>query len=155
MDKKKICFGKDLDFFFSYQVDIPHTEASFWDNLQDCSFSEPVLMQGRAMVMMHWIFLQMPERRPQCLEGIFCFSVVSAIWDWVPPLQENSKPHLVDVQGSYHNSSVPQLAKISISGFAAPWRNANAYPLYLWDFFLSTPHCLGSQDFIKMKIRVV
>lgn len=27
MDKKKICVEKDLDIFFSYQVDIPRTEA--------------------------------------------------------------------------------------------------------------------------------
>jgi hypothetical protein len=40
MDKKKICVEKDLDIFFSYQVDIPRTEASFWEDLQELAASQ-------------------------------------------------------------------------------------------------------------------
>ena len=74
MDKKKICVEKDLDiFFFSVPSRYPQYRSQFLGRSPRAySFSEPVLMQGRVMVMMHWIFLQMPKRRLWCLEGIFC-----------------------------------------------------------------------------------
>ena len=140
--KKKSVLKRTWTFFFSYQVDIPRTEASFWEDLQELAAS-----QSLSLCRAGW-WWWCTEYSFRCLSqgygALREFSVVSAIWAWVAPLQENSKPHLVDIQGSYHHSSVPQLAKISISSFAVPWRTVNAYPLFLWDFSLSTPHCLGS-----------
>ena len=77
--KKKSVLKRTWTFFFFIPSRYPPYRSQFLGRSpRACSFSEPVLMQGRVMVMMHWIFLQMPEPRLRCLEGIFCgFSYLS------------------------------------------------------------------------------
>lgn len=125
MDKKRNLLWKGIGHLFQNKGDIRFTEASLWADIQElAASSEPVLTLDKGTV--HWILLQVLEQILLCPKA---FSVVSAILGWALPPRENSKPHLVDVQASCRHSSIPQLAKISISNLAAPLRNVNANPL--------------------------
>lgn len=82
-------------------------------------------------------------------------SIVSSILGWTLPPQQNPEPHLVGVQASYHHSSMPYLANISISSLLLHSEMLMPTLSSPGDSSLSTLYCLDNQDFMEMEIGVV